>query len=74
MMNASGELDPRSDAEIVALGEAIAETAAILDAATHRFLSQLREFDRMRGWERTGARPARQGRAAVGTGRSTAVR
>ena len=28
--------------EIAAMGEAIAETAAIVDVATHRFLTQLR--------------------------------
>ena len=37
------------------LGEAIAETAAMIDAATHRFLTQLREFDRMGGWCEAGA-------------------
>jgi hypothetical protein len=36
------------------LGEEIAETAAMIDAATHRFLTQLREFDRIGGWETTG--------------------
>ena len=41
--------------EIAAMGEAIAETAAIIDVATHRFLSQLREFDRVDGWHRAGA-------------------
>jgi hypothetical protein len=41
--------------EIAALGEAIAETAAIIDVATHRLLSQLREFDRVDGWHRAGA-------------------
>src|SRR5687768_6889297 len=41
--------------EIAALGEAIAETAAIVDIATHRFLTQLREFDRVDGWHRAGA-------------------
>ena len=37
------------------LGEAIAETAAMIDAATHRFLAQLREFDRIGGWHTAGA-------------------
>ena len=37
------------------MGEAIAETAAIIDVATHRFLSQLREFDRVDGWHRAGS-------------------
>ena len=41
--------------EIAALGEAIAETAALIDVATHRFLTQLRAFDRVNGWERSGA-------------------
>ena len=41
--------------EVVALGEAIAETAAMIDAATHRFLTQLREFDREMGWHVAGA-------------------
>ena len=41
--------------EIAAMGEAIAETAAIIDVATHRFLTQLREFDRVDGWQRAGA-------------------
>jgi hypothetical protein len=41
--------------EIAAMGEAIAETAAIIDVATHRFLTQLREFDRVDGWGRAGA-------------------
>ena len=38
------------------LGEAIAETAAMIDAATHRFLTRLREFDRIGGWHIAGAR------------------
>ncbi|HEU5059939.1 MAG TPA: DUF222 domain-containing protein, partial [Kofleriaceae bacterium] len=37
------------------MGEAIAETAAIIDVATHRFLTQLREFDAVDGWHRAGA-------------------
>jgi hypothetical protein len=37
------------------LGESIAETAALIDAATHRFLTQLREFDRIGGWHTAGA-------------------
>jgi hypothetical protein len=44
-----------TDDDVVALGEAIAETAAVLDAVTQRFLSQLREFDQAGGWERAGA-------------------
>lgn len=38
-----------------ALGERIAETAATLDAATHRLLTDLRRFDENRGWARQGA-------------------
>ena len=41
--------------EIAKMGDAIAETAAIIDVATHRFLTQLREFDRVDGWHRAGA-------------------
>ena len=41
-----------SNEDVVALGEAIAETAALIDAATHRFLTQLREFDAADGWAR----------------------
>src|SRR6188768_230258 len=41
--------------EVAAMGEAIAETAAIIDVATHRFLSQLRAFDEVDGWHRAGA-------------------
>src|SRR5690349_13715630 len=37
------------------LGEEIAETAAMIDAATHRFLTMLREFDRGGGWFAVGA-------------------
>jgi hypothetical protein len=41
--------------EVTALGDAIAATAVMIDVATHRFLTQLREFDRVGGWQRTGA-------------------
>src|SRR5688572_1917260 len=41
--------------EMEALGEAIAETAAMIDAATHRFLTQLRLFDDVGGWHVAGA-------------------
>ena len=44
-----------SNEDVVALGEAIAETAALIDAATHRFLTQLREFDAADGWARAEA-------------------
>src|SRR4029078_12307305 len=41
--------------EIAAMGDAIAETAAMIDVATHRFLTQLREFDQVEGWHRACA-------------------
>ncbi len=40
---------------IDALGEAIAESAAHVDAATHRLLAQIREFDEAGGWYAQGA-------------------
>ena len=36
--------------DIAALGESIAETAATIDAATHRLLTQIRLFDDAGGW------------------------
>lgn len=44
-----------SEEELHMMGEAIAETAAILDATTHRFLVQLRAFDQAGGWQLAGA-------------------
>jgi hypothetical protein len=44
-----------SDREIHQLGEAIADTAAHIDAATHRLLQQIRAFDACAGWHRQGA-------------------
>src|SRR6266496_3013972 len=41
--------------EIDALADRIAETAAMLDAATHRLLTDLRRFDEEKGWARQGA-------------------
>jgi Domain of unknown function (DUF222) len=41
--------------ELEQLGERIAEQAAHLDAATHRLLSDLREFDERGGWHAQGA-------------------
>jgi hypothetical protein len=38
-----------------ALGEAIAESAAHVDAATHRLLAQIRAFDEAGGWHQHGA-------------------
>src|SRR4029079_13340626 len=43
------------DGELEQLGERIAEQAAHLDAATHRLLVDLREFDKRGGWYRQGA-------------------
>ena len=42
--------------ELEQLGERIAEQAAHLDAAMHRFLTDLREFDERGGWHAQGAR------------------
>ena len=42
--------------DIESLGEWIAEQAAHLDAATHRLLTAVREFDAVGGWHTQGAR------------------
>jgi hypothetical protein len=42
--------------ELESLGERIAEQAALLDAALHRLLTDLRTFDRGGGWHAQGAR------------------
>ncbi len=44
-----------SPAAIDALADDIADTAAHIDAATHRLLVLIREFDRARGWQHQGA-------------------
>ncbi len=44
-----------SPAAIDALADDIADTAAHIDAATHRLLVMIREFDRARGWAHQGA-------------------
>ena len=54
-LNSSTESQPTL-AEKAALGEQIAQHAAHLDAATHRLLTDLREFDRVGGWYPQGAR------------------
>src|SRR5262245_27324225 len=41
--------------DIDALADRIAETAAQLDAATHRLLTDIRAFDQRGGWGRQGA-------------------
>ena len=46
---------PFTDDEIAKLGHRIAETAAALDAGTHRLLTDLRRFDDEKGWARDGA-------------------
>jgi hypothetical protein len=43
------------DDETFELGERIAETSAHLDAALHRLLTDLREFDARGGWYKAGA-------------------
>src|SRR5262249_50037448 len=45
---------PRSD-DLDALADRIAATAATIDAAMHRFLTDLRRFDLEQGWARQGA-------------------
>ena len=42
--------------QLEALGEQIAEHASHLDAATHRLLTDIRDFDRGCGWARQGMR------------------
>ncbi|MDB4952984.1 MAG: putative His-Me finger endonuclease domain protein [Myxococcales bacterium] len=44
------------DEDLVLLGERIAETAAHLDAATHRLLTDVREFDEKGGYYKAGAK------------------
>jgi len=44
-----------SQLELDRLGERIAEQAAHIDAAMHRLLTDLREFDRLGGWAAQGA-------------------
>ncbi len=48
---AAGELDALQD-----LGDEIATLAAHLHAATHRLLTLIADFDRLRGWENDGFR------------------
>ncbi|MDB4953177.1 MAG: putative His-Me finger endonuclease domain protein [Myxococcales bacterium] len=44
------------DEDLVLLGDRIAETAAHLDAALHRLLTDLREFDQKGGYYKVGAK------------------
>jgi Domain of unknown function (DUF222) len=44
-----------TDAELELLGDRIVETAALIDGATHRLLTDLRTFDEERGWRKQGA-------------------
>jgi hypothetical protein len=44
-----------SPTEIDALADDIALAAATIDAATHRLLTMIREFDRAGGWAQQGA-------------------
>src|SRR5687767_6826444 len=46
--------------DLHSLGEQIAEDAAHLDAAQHRFLIKLRIFDQGRGWSQQGFRTCAQ--------------
>src|SRR5579883_925410 len=44
-----------SEREVAVLADRLAETAAIIDSAIHRFLTDLRRFDEMQGWAKQGA-------------------
>src|SRR5687768_10526018 len=46
----------RMRADLIELGERIAENAAHVDAAMHRLLADLRVFDEQGGWYQAGAR------------------
>ena len=41
--------------EVDELGEQVAKSAAVVDAATHEFLTQVRAFDEVDGWQQQGA-------------------
>ena len=41
--------------EVDELGEQVAKSAAVVDAATHEFLSRVRVFDEVSGWQQQGA-------------------
>ena len=41
--------------EVDELGERVAKSAAVVDAATHEFLTQVRAFDEAGGWQQQGA-------------------
>src|SRR5579883_3198671 len=48
-------IDENDEREVAALADRLAETAAIIDSAIHRFLTDLRRFDEMQGWAKQGA-------------------
>ena len=54
-MSESSAIHVAMDGELEQLGERIAEQAAHLDAAMHRFLADLRAFDERGGWHVQGA-------------------
>ena len=54
-MDAHAMLCPAKTDAIDTLAERIAETAALLDCATHRLLTDIRLFDEAEGWGRAGA-------------------
>src|SRR5262245_55410555 len=41
--------------DIAALGDRIAESAALIDSALHRLLADIRRFDECEGWHQQGA-------------------
>ena len=54
-MSEPGDMEMTMDSELDQLGERIAEQAAHFDAAMHRLLTDLREFDERGGWHVQGA-------------------
>lgn len=48
-------MQPSAKVELEALGDQIAEMAAHIDAAMHRLLTAIREFDQANGWYAQGA-------------------
>ncbi len=48
-------MQPSAKVELEVLGDQIAEMAAHIDAAMHRLLTAIREFDQANGWYAQGA-------------------
>src|SRR5215831_16670813 len=54
LMNENRMPDNRMEMEVNALADRIAETAAMLDAGTHRLLADIRVFDEREMWAAQG--------------------